>query len=78
LYYRCLKVLLTWLTFQPQPEVLQSFKSFIVCATNYGGQAREDIETMVVQLGGTYTKQMTPENTHVICAKYVLTWKSLL
>ncbi|KAJ3416308.1 Structural maintenance of chromosomes protein 6 [Chytridiales sp. JEL 0842] len=53
----------------PQPEALQPFKDFVVCATNYNGQARESIECMVVHLGGKYTKQMTPENTHVICAK---------
>ncbi|KAJ3322768.1 hypothetical protein HDU76_013802 [Blyttiomyces sp. JEL0837] len=53
----------------PRPESLPDFQKFVICATNYSGKAREDIEAMIVHLGGTFTKQMTPENTHVICAK---------
>ncbi|KAI8612602.1 hypothetical protein BC830DRAFT_1135992, partial [Chytriomyces sp. MP71] len=53
----------------PRPLPVPEFKSFKICATNYVGQARADIETMVTDLGGTYTKQMTKDNTHVICAR---------
>ncbi|KAI9328269.1 hypothetical protein BDR26DRAFT_923516 [Obelidium mucronatum] len=48
---------------------IPQFKDLKICATNYVGQSRTDIETMVVQLGGTYTRQMTQDNTHVICAR---------
>ncbi|KAJ3030039.1 UNVERIFIED_CONTAM: hypothetical protein HDU68_010288 [Siphonaria sp. JEL0065] len=48
---------------------IPQFKDLKICATNYVGQSRADIETMVVQLGGTYTRQMTQDNTHVICAR---------
>ncbi|KAI8853099.1 hypothetical protein BC829DRAFT_382845 [Chytridium lagenaria] len=53
----------------PPPEVIPEFKSFVVCISNYSGRAREDIETMVTHLGGEFTRNMTPNNTHLICAK---------
>ncbi|KAI9340170.1 hypothetical protein DFJ73DRAFT_559793 [Zopfochytrium polystomum] len=55
----------------PQPEPLAEFQHFMICTTNYSSVARQDIMTMVVHLGGQFTKTMTPRNTHVICAKPV-------
>ncbi|KAJ3219761.1 hypothetical protein HDU67_009573 [Dinochytrium kinnereticum] len=53
----------------PQPEPLPEFQEYVICISNYSGKAREDIETMVLHLGGVFTKNMTPRNTHLICAK---------
>ncbi|KAJ3244977.1 hypothetical protein HDU78_010150 [Chytriomyces hyalinus] len=53
----------------PRPAPLESFQNLRICATNYVGQCRADIETMITDLGAIYTRQMTRENTHVICAR---------
>ncbi|KAJ3116044.1 hypothetical protein HK100_001173 [Physocladia obscura] len=45
------------------------FSGLTICATNYVGAARVAIEALVTTLGGTYTRQMTSANTHVVCAR---------
>ncbi|KAJ3299722.1 hypothetical protein HK104_007453 [Borealophlyctis nickersoniae] len=48
----------------PPPEM----KNFVIALTNYVSPAREDIEEMVLHLGAKFTKSMSHENTHLICA----------
>ncbi|KAJ3177948.1 hypothetical protein HK101_010183 [Irineochytrium annulatum] len=53
----------------PRPDPLPEFRNYIISVTNYAGQARQDIETMVNDLGGRFTKNLASQNTHLICAR---------
>ncbi|KAI8902041.1 hypothetical protein BC833DRAFT_617019 [Globomyces pollinis-pini] len=55
LYYPC--------PIYPIPEM----QSFVVTVTNYSGQAREDVFTMASHMGCKVTRNMSMDNTHLIC-----------
>jgi hypothetical protein len=39
-----------------------------ISVTNYTSLSREIIKTMITNMGAQYTSQLTPDNTHLICA----------
>ncbi|KAJ3116395.1 hypothetical protein HDU96_009753 [Phlyctochytrium bullatum] len=55
----------------PRLNVLHyvEFSKYVITTSNYSLDARAAIEEMVKNLGGTFTRQMTKANTHLICAE---------
>lgn len=51
------------------PGGLPDFKGMVICITNYMGDARQYLKTLIQSLGATYTGTLTNnENTHVVAA----------
>lgn len=48
---------------------IPGFKDFRITLSNYGGEARLYLENLVNAAGGTFTKSMKMENTHLITAR---------
>jgi hypothetical protein len=62
------------LLYYPRPIVaIPTVENMIVSITNYSGKAREDIIMMAQHLGMKFTRSMSAENTHLICAMYFIT-----
>lgn len=47
---------------------IHGFKSFKISVSNYTGEARIYLESLIRAAGGTFTKTMTQNNTHLITA----------
>ncbi|KAI8812066.1 hypothetical protein BJ742DRAFT_79594 [Cladochytrium replicatum] len=56
------------LHYPPPDQPLPGFADMNITVTNYLGQAREDIFEMVKLMGGRSSRQMSADNTHLICA----------
>lgn len=48
---------------------IPGFKDLRITLSNYGGEARVYLENLVVAAGGTFTKSMKQDNTHLITAR---------
>lgn len=48
---------------------LSSFKDKLITVSNYGGDARLYLESLIDAIGGKFTKSMKAENTHLITAR---------
>jgi hypothetical protein len=53
---------------QPVPGMA----NVVVSVTNYFGESREDLVTMLISLGATYTTTLSLSNTHLICGGYII------
>ena len=49
-------------------EGLPGFRDFRISLSNYNGEARVYLENLVIAAGGTFTKTMKEDNTHLITA----------
>lgn len=47
---------------------LPEFRGDIITVSNYTGEARSYLEKLIIALGATFTRNMRPENTHLITA----------
>jgi hypothetical protein len=45
------------------------FKGYKISLSNYGGEARTYLENLINAIGGTFTKSMKQDNTHLITAR---------
>jgi len=53
----------------PYPENgIEGFRNAKITISNYTGEARVFLDSLVKAAGGSFTKSMTPENTHLITA----------
>ncbi|KAJ3130480.1 hypothetical protein HK098_000045 [Nowakowskiella sp. JEL0407] len=50
---------------------VEGFQNLKISVTNYANKARNDVGEIVSRLGAKFTKQLSIENTHLICAKTV-------
>lgn len=48
---------------------LPAFKNMLITVSNYGGDARLYLESLIDAIGGKFTKSMKAENTHLITAR---------
>lgn len=48
---------------------IEGFKDMKITLSNYGGDARIYLENLITAAGGTYTKTMKADNTHLITAR---------
>ncbi|KAI9851664.1 MAG: hypothetical protein M1838_003133 [Thelocarpon superellum] len=48
---------------------ISEFKDYRISVSNYEGEARLYLENLIVAAGGTFTKTLSPENTHLITAR---------
>jgi hypothetical protein len=54
----------------PLPEDgIPGFENYRITLSNYGGEARNYLENLVIAAGGQFTKSMTQDNTHLITAR---------
>ncbi|CDK27546.1 unnamed protein product [Kuraishia capsulata CBS 1993] len=59
------------LTYPLSSGTLSSMESFVLCQTNYTGEARAYIQQLAILLGAKITKTLKPTNTHLIASKAV-------
>ncbi|ODV94243.1 hypothetical protein PACTADRAFT_51115 [Pachysolen tannophilus NRRL Y-2460] len=50
---------------------LPQFNKFFISTTNYTGDSRFYLSTLIESMGGNFTKTLKPTNTHLICARPV-------
>jgi twin BRCT domain len=48
---------------------VKEMNSCVISVTNYVGDPREDIATMATRMGAKFTRNLSKENTHLICGK---------
>ncbi|KAI0187537.1 hypothetical protein EV127DRAFT_144692 [Xylaria flabelliformis] len=54
----------------PEPRNgIPGFEELTISVSNYGGEARTYLENLVKSAGGTFTKNLKAENTHLITAR---------
>ncbi|OZJ02969.1 hypothetical protein BZG36_04512 [Bifiguratus adelaidae] len=57
----------------PTPkERIKGMRDFQITISSYTGKAREYLKKLINLMGGIYTPHMTPSNTHLVCAVYVI------
>lgn len=48
---------------------IPGFEKLAISVSNYGGEARIYLENLITAAGGTFTKTMTKDNTHLVTAR---------